>query len=214
MEHDSRFWFDAFSQLGALWVHDGNPKRPHALLTSGKHSNGFFNASKVVEYPQALKEACFHIFTAENMKLFARPMIVIGSALGAITIAHVIAELFGARCGFTEPDIVVIDGEKQMVLKRFSVNSHDRVLVVEDVITTGDTTRKTIDAIEKQGAEVLPVVCVLVNRSGMSHLDGRRILALIDHPMPMWKPDECPLCKAGSEAVRPKGNWDKLNGEY
>jgi orotate phosphoribosyltransferase len=207
-------WTETFSDMGALWIHDNNPARPHALLTSGKHSNGFFNATKVIENPALLEEACVDMWAhhADSLPGQSACDRVIGSAFGAITIAHVIAQMLNVQMGFTEP--VETDDGKQMVLKRFALSEGDRVLIVEDVMTTGGTNRKTIKTIEAAGAEVLPVLPVLVNRSGMTELDGRRIIALIDHSMPMWEPEECPLCKQGSEALRPKGNWDKLNAHY
>ena len=63
---------------------------------------------------------------------------------------------------------------------------------------------------------MFPFVAVLVNRSGLTEVGGKKIVALIDRPMPMWTPDECPLCKAGSEAIRAKGseNWARLKATY
>lgn len=215
-QEQSPFWANELTKMGALWIHDGNPKRPHVKLTSGKCSNGFFNGSKVIENPCRLKEICTLIL-ANNLNDLVqqgskRIMIdrVVGSAFGAITMAHVMASLLKAKTGFTEdPD----QKKERMELKRFSVVDEE-TLVVEDVVTTGDTTRKTIEALEEKGARVLPVIVALVNRSGMTNLDGRKIVAFIDHPMPMWEPEECPLCKQGSEPLRPKGNWDALNADY
>ena len=215
-QEQSPFWANELKKMGALWIHDGNPRRPHAKLTSGKCSNGFFNGSKVIENPGRLKEICTLIL-ANNLndlvqKESNRIRIdrVVGSAFGAITMAHVMASLLKAKTGFTEdPD----QKKERMELKRFSV-AGEKVLAVEDVVTTGDTTRKTIAGLEKKGAKVLPVIVTLVNRSDMTDIDGRKIIAFIDHPMPEWEPSECPLCKQGSKPLRPKGNWDALNADY
>ena len=88
--------------------------------------------------------------------------------------------------------------------------------MVEDVLTTGGSVDLTAEAVTNAGGVVLPFVIILVNRSGLTEVNGKKIVALIDRPMPMWTPDECPLCKQGSEALRPKGteNWDRLNAEY
>jgi orotate phosphoribosyltransferase len=137
---------------------------------------------------------------------------VIGSAMGAVCIAYEIAGQHGCLAGFTEP--VKGDSGKQMVLKRFNVEPGDRVFVVEDVMTTGGTTLKTVKALKEAGAEILPIFAVLVNRSGKKNLDFIDIAALIDRAMPMWEPDDCPLCKKGSEPIRPKGNWDRLTAKY
>lgn len=207
-------WMEKFKETGALWIHDDNPKRPHALLTSGNHSNGFFNGSLVIKYPILLSDAVQDLLS--KLKEY-KPNQVIGSAFGAITIAHEMAKNFSCQFGFTEP--VTEDGEKKMALKRFSVEGQ-KVLLVEDVMTTGGTTIKTAMAVKEGEGEVVPVVGVLVNRSGREYLDcgegiGKlKIVALIDRSMPMWTPEECPLCQRGSEAIRPKGNWDKLNANY
>lgn len=205
---------EEYKKIGAFWVHDDNPKRPHALLTSGKHSNGFFNGSKVIVDPQLLRRSLLSILWCDEgpKHLSHRPKYVVGSALGAINIAHTMAEILGTKSCFTEPN--VIDGVKHMELKRFSISPKSDVLVVEDVLTTGGTTLKTIKALEDKGVFVLPSILVLVNRSGMVRLGDRKIFSLIDHHMPIWEPDECPLCKAGSEAVRPKDNWDRLTADY
>ena len=101
-----------------------------------------------------------------------------------------------------------------MALKRFAVETGSNILLVEDVMTTGSTTSETKSTVQQAGGVVLPKLLVLVNRSDMSEFEGMDVKALVSYPMPMWTPDECPLCKTGSEAIRPKGNWDKLNSEY
>lgn len=208
-------WMFSFSEMGALWVHDGNPRRPHALLTHGDHSSGFFNGSNVMGHPTVLRKACYQIVTENLLNLLVKgsyPDIVAGAANGSVTMASMIAELYDTRMIFTEP--VMVDGKKEMQLNRFSVESGGRILMVDDTITTGDTVLESIAIFEALGAKVYPFVVVLVNRSGMKDLNGREIIALVDHPMPKWEANECPLCEQGSVAIRPKGNWDKLNAEY
>lgn len=203
-------WMNELRKVDALWIHDGNPRRPHAQLSAGGHSSGFFNASLIIEQPNLLSLACKGLLTylADEDSVD----VVVGSAMGAVTMAHECARLLGVRCAFTEQ--VGAGADKQMVLKRFSIAPESRILLVEDVVTGGATTRQTRQAVEQAGGVVLPKVLVLVNRSGHPRLDDLLLCALIDHPMPVWQPDECPLCQAGSEAIRPKGNWDKLNAVY
>jgi len=220
--HDEEEWMQVFTEMGAFWLHDENPKRPHALLTSGKHSNGFFNGSKVIEDPEVLHKAMSDLcqlievagdeFPRDEENRLSRDLVVIGSALGACDLSYELGRILQCKRGFTEP--VEEDGKKTMVLKRFEIPAGKHVLVVEDVFTTGGTTEQTIAAIEKKNAIVWPVLGVLVNRSGRVKLGERKVVAVIDKPMPMWAPAECPLCQAGSEAVRPKGNWDRLTAQY
>lgn len=213
-------WIEQYKQKGAFWIHDGNPQRPHALLTSGKHSSGFFNSELVMEDSILLDEACFDL-----VRLLEREGVtlnevdrVVGPAMGAITLAHDISRHIGrARDRFclrayTEKE-TDDDGRKIMTFKKTAIRSGELILAVEDVLTTGGSVELTSRAVWRSGGTLLPFVAVLVNRSGLTEVDGKKIVALIDRPMPMWAPDECPLCKEGSEAIRPKGteNWSRLN---
>ena len=198
-------WKKTFEDYGAIWIHNGSPDQPHALLTSGLHSDGFVNCTFVTQHPKILQSA-----VSEGLKdalSGTNAEWVIGSAFGAITLAHAIAYHIGARAGFTEKD-----GEL-MKLSRFEVSPENRVLVVEDTITTGGSTKKTIEGIKAAGVEdsrILPYIVSLVNRSGKDDLNGRKIRALLTLNIHAWTPAECPLCKMGSQAVRPKGNWQVL----
>ncbi len=95
-------WEEKFSKLGALWIHDGIQSHPHALLTSGKHSSGFFNATKVVENPKILERACAELSIKVSTFMGGPlPEVVVGSAFGAITIAHECTKSLGAKMAFT-----------------------------------------------------------------------------------------------------------------
>ncbi|MBU0648594.1 hypothetical protein KJ969_00585 [Patescibacteria group bacterium] len=214
-----QYWTEQYTRQAALFIHDGNPKRPHALLTSGKHSSGFFDSTHITQNPELLNSACRDLLQkmAEEMhesnEMLAQARWVVGSAMGAVNIAYQAAKLQQCLSAFTEP--AEQGGEKKMILKRFNIRRGDRVLVVEDVMTTGGTTLKTLNALIERGADILPVIGVLVNRSDKDVLKDWRIASLIHRPMPMWEPDECPLCKQGSKAIRPKGrNWGKLTAAY
>jgi orotate phosphoribosyltransferase len=212
---------DQFTDLGAYFHHDGNEKRPHPLLTSGLHSDGFFNWSIVAQYPHIAQETAYDIALlvyGEIKKSAMEVTRIIGPGAGAITLAHCIAvnwEMMGkswptCKSGFTEKQP---DGT--MSLSRFNVKD-ELVLACEDTITSGGSVNKTITAIQNAGGKVLPVIAAVCNRSGQSEIDGRRIVALIDVAMHNWTPEECPLCKKGSEAIRPKqeGNWERLSRAY
>ncbi|MHC4661271.1 MAG: phosphoribosyltransferase family protein [Planctomycetota bacterium] len=198
-------------KAGALWLHGGG-SAPHALLTSGKHSNGYINMTKVVERPDLTKEFCEEL--AGRLNLDKTPDVVVGSAMGAITIAYQVAAIYGGetRAAYTEK----IEGA--LKLKRFEVKAGERALVIEDTMTTGGTTVKTIQALLAAGADVLPVCGVLVNRSGADALsvpDAKStypITAVVSLDIETWDAAECPLCRAGSEALRPKENWPRLVG--
>lgn len=210
-------WFKAFKEIGALWFYNEEVGGAHALLTGGDHSDAFVDAGTLISRPAKLAVAC-----AELMKNLPATMrlgsgVVVGSAFGAITLAYELARQLGAyQSAFTEP--IYREGEiEAMVLRRFCLEKEVRVIVVEDVLTTGKTTLKTIKAVESGGGNVYEKILTLVNRSGMKELAGREIVSLLDLDLAevtihVWRADDCPLCRAGSKALRPKQNWAKLNG--
>jgi len=206
-------WRERFIEAGAYWHHNGDPEREHALLTSGKHSDGFFNASKVIDKPWLLNSAMQDLASLlQEVAILPKTenLWVVGSALGAIDISFALGLFWNCHRGFTEQ--AEVSGAKAMSLKRFDIPKGCRVQVVEDVMTTGGTTIQTIVALEHAGLEVLPNVGVLLNRSGSNELGTyHKVVALVNQPMSNWEADECPLCKAGSKALRPKQNWATLN---
>jgi len=218
-------WMQAYIKKGALWMHDGNSKRPHALLASGKHSNGFFNSELVMEDAAMVADACAGLtqkLVSSGLEL-ADVNRVVGPAMGAITLAHEMASQISRKFSGPNPCLrsyteKVQDekGKKRMVFKRSKIRNGESILLVEDVLTTGGSVELVKGAVEAAGGVVLPTMVVLVNRSGVPTVSGLKILALIDRHMPIWEPDECPLCKAGSEEILPKGveNWARLNDRY
>ena len=222
MPRNSSHWIETYKKLGALWIHDGNPRRPHALLTSGRHSSGYFNSSIITENPFIIGEACADLAEILSYEMSLSSIDhVIGPALGAVVMSFCMAQrcqvhvACHCRASFTEK-IASPDGPK-MVLRRSSLRPGDRILVVEDVLSTGGSVDRTIDAVVEAGGDVAPLVAVLVNRSGLGTVRGdRRIVSLIDEPMPLWLLEECPLCEQGSEALQPKDadHWARLNASY
>lgn len=212
-----------FRSSGALAYHRGSPEHPHFLLSSGKHSDTYFNCEKLLEVPYVLDQACVQLLRQLCDRGFDLTHVdcVAGPAMGAITIAHDVARhiaslthMLNCKRAYAEKEDPN-QKEPRMVFKRMALESNAGVLLVEDVITTGGTTRRMAEAVAGAGASVLPYVLTLVNRSGEQEVDGREVISLFDLRVSDWEPDECPLCKAGSEALRPKeaGNWRLLTGE-
>lgn len=224
MDRNQKWWIKAYQEQGALWIHDGNPARPHAELTSGKHSDGFFNSRLVIPDNQlmtlAAKDLVDFYVQQGNYSLIEKVDRVVGPQTGATKLAGFIAAEISERrnrlCYFSSPEKQGEGAAKRMV---FADRDLERlpgeiVLLDEDVITTGGSVDLTAKACLEAGAHVLPYVLALVNRSGLEREGDRSILALIDRPMPMWLPNKCPLCKQGSKALRPKDNWAALNADY
>ena len=215
-------WIQVYQKLGALWIHDGNPRRPHALLTSGMHSSGFFNSRLVISDDVAMEDAAkdlLSLLEKQRGSISGIPGIV-GPQTGATRLASLLCTELAMTtrrlCFWASPEKSDIDGIKSMVFnpKEKELLSGHSALLCEDVLTTGGSVDLTEKAVVEAGGKVLPIVLVLVNRSGLTEIHGKTIIALINHSMPIWTPENCELCKQGSVAIRPKDNWDKLNAEY
>lgn len=193
----------------AFWRHDGNPRRPHALLTSGKHSSGFVNCTPPLSYGNVLD-----IMAAEMVKEITERCSgpihwVVGSSYAAITLSQRVAAMLGnARHGFTEK------GEgKEQIWSRFVIDPGERVLRVEELMTTALTARMVTEGIRAGNptpVDFVPFVVTLVHRSSETNVDGADIIYPFHFDIETWEAGDCPLCRQGSEAIRPKANWPQL----
>ena len=199
---------------GALWQHDGNPKRPYALLTSGKISDFYFNGSKVIEKPLLLSEVVEEVLRQIEFQI--HPGVVLGPAVGAIPFVYEMARSLSALAWFAEKS-----DDGSMKIARFESRPElNRVLLGEDVITTGGSTFKTLEALwaHSPNAQAYAVACI-VNRSGRSYLDhtGLKIYSLLEVEAKTWERGNNPFTPDGAELiepVRPKQHWAELTKHY
>lgn len=165
----------------------------HFLLTSGRHSDRYFQCALVLQHPEYTGELC-----RELASRFAgqRVDVVVGPAMGGILISYEVARCLGVRSLFAERE------NGKMTLRRgFSISPGERVLVVEDVITTGGSVKEVIEAVGQAGGEVVGAG-VLVDRSGGAAL-GVPVESLLQIPAVSYSPEECPLCKQGLPFIKP-----------
>ena len=166
----------------------------HFRLTSGLHSSGYLQCALVLQYPREA-EACGAAIASQVKALGAD--VVLSPALGGIVIGHEAARGLGVRALFAERQ----DGI--LTLRRgFSLNPGERVLVVEDVVTTGGSTRETIDVARAAGATVVGAASIIDRSGGTQALDVP-FYALATVSLPTYQPDACPLCAAGRPVVKP-----------
>ncbi|WP_066638800.1 orotate phosphoribosyltransferase [Desulfolucanica intricata] len=166
----------------------------HFLLTSGRHSNQYFQCAQVLQYPRHCETLCKEL--AGRFKDLGIETVV-GPAVGGITVSYEMARILGARSLFTERE------NGSMILRRgFNVRPGEKVLVVEDVITTGGSVKEVIDLIRNAGAEVVGAG-VLVDRSNGQVDLGVPTEALLVTSVVSYNPEECPLCKEGIPVVKP-----------
>jgi len=166
----------------------------HFILTSGLHSGSYFQCAKVFQYPWHAETLCREI--ADHFR-DAKIDVVVSPAVGGIVLGQEIARLLGVRSIFAERK----DG--RMILRRgFEILAGERVLLAEDVTTTGGSVREVKQAVEEAGGEVLAVAAV-VDRSGGKAEFGVPYFSLFQMEVTNHDPEDCPLCKSGSKAVKP-----------
>lgn len=178
---------DLFRDLGALL-------EGHFELSSGLHSSGYLQCALVLQHP-AHAEVLGSALAEQSQHL--KPTVVLAPALGGVVIGQEVARGLGVRGIFAERK------EGQLMLRRgFTLDSTDRVLIVEDVVTTGKSTRETIAVARETGARVVGATSV-VDRSGSLDLFDVPFYSLAAVSWPAYAPESCPQCIAGVRAVKP-----------
>ncbi|HEV8137525.1 MAG TPA: orotate phosphoribosyltransferase [Pyrinomonadaceae bacterium] len=166
----------------------------HFRLTSGLHSTVYLQCARVLQYPEKAEQfgrAIADHFAGENIQLVASP------AIGGLIVGHEVARALGARFIWTERE----DGK--MTLRRgFNVNPGERTVVVEDVITTGGSTKETIDCLREAGSNVLGAASI-IDRSGGDVEVGVPRIALASLKVSAVEPSVCDACRQGAPVVKP-----------
>ena len=205
---------DILTRLDAATILDrfrraGGLLEGHFRLTSGLHSSGYLQCALVLQHPSEA-EACGAAIAERVRGLGVQ--VVLSPALGGIVIGHEVARALGIRAMFAERQ----DG-RLMLRRGFALEPGEQVLVVEDVVTTGGSTRETIDVARAAGAVVVGAAAI-IDRSGgrpstelgvaLSGSKGRQSLdvpfySLAEVSLPTYEPESCPLCLAGQPVVKP-----------
>jgi orotate phosphoribosyltransferase len=178
---------DEFKATGALL-------EGHFKLTSGLHSTVYLQCARVLQFPEKAEQLGRTIathFQGQGIQLVAAP------AIGGIVIGHEVARSLGARFVWAEREA------GQMTLRRgFTVSPGEKTLVVEDVVTTGGSTRETIDALRRAGADVLAAASIIDRSAGSADVGVPRI-ALASLKVLSVDPSVCDACKIGEPVVKP-----------
>ena len=165
----------------------------HFRLTSGLHSSEYLQCALVLQHP-AIAER----FGRELAAQLPSCDVVVSPAIGGLIIGHEVARAKGVRFLFTERDTT-----GKMTLRRgFSVKPGETALVIEDVVTTGGSTREVIEVLRSSGARVLAAASVIDRSGGRANLGVPRVaLATLD--VIAYEPEDCPLCKQGVPVEKP-----------
>ena len=169
-------------------------KTGHFLLSSGLHSDKYVQCALVLSNPWEAEKLC----KALAKKLEGLDIeVVVGPALGGIVIAYELARALNVPGMFAERV------ENEMTLRRgFEIKPGQKVLVVEDVVTTGGSAKEVIKLIKEIGGEVV-AVSSLIDRSGGKADFDVPFKALLELEVPTYKAEDCPMCKGGSTAEKP-----------
>ena len=185
---------DSSQHLLSILQQTGALLEGHFQLTSGLHSPRYLQCARVLQHPEhaewAGKALASHFVDSEVSA-------VVAPAIGGIIVAHEVARALGVRALFTERE------SGTMTLRRgFEIAAGEKILVVEDVVTTGGSTRETIEAVRHAGGAVAGAGS-LVDRSGGAVDVGAPRVALLTLDILNYEPSSCPMCKQGSPAVKP-----------
>jgi orotate phosphoribosyltransferase len=184
---DAEHVIDQFRKTGALL-------EGHFQLSSGLHSTVYLQCALVLQFPERAEEfgrAIAEVFQGQGIELVASP------AIGGIVIGHEVARALGARFVWTEREA------GQMTLRRgFTVSPGEKTVVVEDVITTGGSTRDTIEALKRAGAEVTAAASIIDRSAGTADV-GVPLTALASLKVLAVESEVCDACKLGEPVVKP-----------
>ncbi len=169
-------------------------KEGHFLLTSGRHSDKYLQCACIFRHAPYSEELCAALagqFDGQKIDL------VVGPAMGAVQMAYEVSRQIGCENFFAERE------NGKMTLRRgFAIQPGQRVLVVEDVVTTGGSVREVMDIVRQAGGEVAGVGAI-VDRTGGEIDFGVPFRAVISMEVKSWEADECPICKTGAPLVKP-----------
>lgn len=181
-------------QIRALLEESGALTEGHFELSSGLHSPAYVQCALLLEEPERARRVGRAL---ARLLASLRPRSIVAPALGGLIIGHEVAAALGVPFRFTERK----DG--RMELRRgFHLNEGERVVIVEDVVTTGRSTKEAAEVARAAGGDVIAVGSI-INRAGDESPFDEPYFALVDLDLPAWEPAQCPLCKQGTKAVKP-----------
>jgi len=183
---------DLMTELGAL-------QRGHFLLSSGLHSDTYFQCARLLQFPDLARELGQRL--AENFDPLQIDLVV-SPALGGILIGHEVARALGRRFVFTERI-----GSEMTLRRGFTLETGEKALIVEDVVTRGTSLREVADVITSRGGVVVSLAALVDRTGGSADLPGE-LVTLARVEVANYEPDTCPLCRNGSLPVKPgsRGN--------
>lgn len=191
------------SEIRQILERAGAVKHGHFELSSGRHSATYVQCALVLQHPdlaEKLGRALGEKFSGLDVECVVSP------ALGGILVGHEVGRALGVRAIFVERD-----SSGQMALRRgFELRAGERALVVEDVWTTGGSTRETIGIVEQVGGRVVAAAALIDRSAGRLEWDVPA-KALVDISIPSYEAVECPQCRRGEPIMKPGSHFARLS---
>jgi orotate phosphoribosyltransferase len=181
---------DEFRAAGALL-------NGHFILTSGRRSAVFLQKMFVFQDPKRTEKLC-KALAAKVEATFGKIDVVVSPAVGGIVPGYETARHLGARAIFVERE-----GGKFQLRRGFEIGANDRVLVIEDIITTGLSLRETVDSIAGLPGKIVGAACLIDRSGGKADLGGLPRVSLVTMVIPDYAPDELPPELAALPAIKP-----------
>ncbi len=215
------------SLTGALWQHNGDPKAPHAMLRSGKHSDGFIAVTEALKYATINSLFAVSLVNKINRQNLGHIDWVVGSDHAAATFSYAVAQRFmiewinrDLKHNFSEK-VVEGGGEKQK-WSRHTIGKDERVLQIEELCTTNLTLSRVRYGIAEAHPDYpityIPIIGMAVNRTGSDNFEESSVVSLLDitfNEYDVKNGKQCPLCAGGSEPLenvkKDVATWAKLN---
>lgn len=210
---------------GGFWQHNGDPKAPHAILRSGKHSDGFIAVTAALNYV-AINDLFATLLAHKiNRQNWHQIDWIVGSDHAAATFSYAVAHRLAIQWNnrelkhdFTEK--VVAYAEETQKWTRHTIGKAEQVLQVEELCTTNLTLQRVREGLANAHPDYpinyAPIIGMAVNRTGNNSFEGSRIVSLLDITFHEWPLYECPLCAGGSEPLqhvkKDAATWATLTG--
>jgi len=179
---------EIFKKSGALL-------KGHFLLSSGLHSDEYFEKFQILQYPNYVEILCKKLSEKfKNKKI----EVVVGPTVGGVIIAYEVAKHLKVKAIFAERD-----GDERVFKRGFTLDEGQRVLIVDDILTTGKSIFEVIDLVKKYKADIAGIGVLLDRSGGKVKIEEYDLKPLVVVSAKTYKPEECPLCKKGVEIYKP-----------
>ncbi len=172
----------------------------HFLLSSGRHSDRYFQCARLLQYPDRAAQALSDVVAKIKADMAAGKVkidLIVGPAMGGIVVAYELGRQLGIPAIFTERD-----GDGLMCMRRFDIPAGAHCLIAEDVVTTAKSSKETAVVLESLGATVSSLACIVDRSTDPLTLSWPLYAAAKVH-VESWEADDCELCKKGIPAFKP-----------